>query len=74
MNQIIITLVEDNKDLYSANGWKVEFENRYAYGLSYDEMIGVVSMITMPEDRPCLRWLKTAEQHKVWEDRVKSHS
>lgn len=30
--------------------------------LSYDEMLGLITSLTMPESRPCLLWMKTKEQ------------
>lgn len=50
----------ENEDLYP--GFYVEFEGKTAEGLGYDEMIGLVVSIAMPEQRPCLQWLKTPEQ------------
>ena len=32
--------------------------------LCYDEMLGLISALTMPKKRPCLCWLKTEKQHK----------
>lgn len=52
------------------SGWKVTLGDKYADGLCYDEMLGLVSAITMPEKRPALHWLKTAEQHKQWRDNL----
>lgn len=47
----------------------VEFEGKKAIGLGYDEMLGLVSAITMSDTRPCLQWLKTDEQIKAWDDK-----
>jgi len=47
-------------------GWCVSSGDKYADGLSYDEMIGLVSQITMPEIKHTLQWLRTAKEHKVW--------
>lgn len=33
--------------------------------LTFDEMLGLISALTMPEKRPCLCWLKTEEKHKA---------
>lgn len=46
------------------SGWKVTHGDKYAHGLSYDEMLGLVAAITMPENKPSLNWLKTADEHK----------
>lgn len=47
----------------------VSFEGKTAIGVTYDEMLGLVSTITMPEKRPCLNWLKTPEQINAWEEK-----
>ena len=52
----------------------VEFEGKKAIGLSYDEMLGLVSAITMPETRPCLQWLKTDEQIKSWDEKYNKNN
>lgn len=56
------------------SGWKVTVEDRYADGLSYDEMLGLVASITMPENRPCLQWLKIEEQHKLWRESLERYA
>ena len=38
--------------------------NKSSLELGYDEMIGLVIALTMPEVRPCLQWMKTDEQHE----------
>lgn len=30
--------------------------------LGYDEMLGLITSLTMSERRPCLQWMKTKEQ------------
>lgn len=52
------------------NTYAVHYGDTYADELTFDEMLGLVASITMPSKRGCLSWLKTAEQHKAWEDRV----
>lgn len=42
-------------------------EDKYADHLTYDEMLGLISQLTMPEPRRCLFWLKTKEQHEALE-------
>lgn len=62
-------IVRDGEDLenfhqQSTNpGWKVSYEDRYADALSWDEMIGLVGAITMPQPRPTLQWLLTHNEH-----------
>jgi hypothetical protein len=51
------------------SGWKVTHGDKYADGLGYEEMLGVVAAITMPENRPPLNWLKTKDEHLEWRNR-----
>lgn len=37
--------------------------------VSYDEMLGTISAITMPDNRPSLRFLKTEAQHQAFEEK-----
>lgn len=71
---IEIEKVESNPEQDICGGWTVTYGEKYADGLGYDEMLGLVAAITMPDDRPTLHWLKTAEEHKAWRDRLKSSS
>ena len=41
--------------------------------LSFDEMLGLIAAITMPQKRPCLHWLKTEEWHEE-EARQNNHN
>ena len=36
--------------------------------LTYEEMIGLISALTLPEPRPCLQWLRTKEQDDKYEE------
>lgn len=67
--EVKLTLVTEEIAGSVWKGWLVEHDGKYADGLGYDEMLGLVAAITMPNDRPTLNWLKTAEQHKAWRDR-----
>lgn len=40
-------------------------DGRLADQLGWDEMLGLVASLTMPDKRPCLHWLKTEEQRVV---------
>lgn len=53
-------------------GWKVTYGKKYADGLGYDEMLGLVASITVPEQRPCLHWLRTKEEHEAMNQRFKN--
>lgn len=48
-------------------GYDVHYGDKRTGLLSYDEMLGLVSSIAMPESRPCLQWLHSEEWHKNWE-------
>lgn len=66
MKVVIEFIEEQTENVWS--GWKVTYGDRYAYGLCYEEMLGLIAAITMPETRRCLSWLKTEEQHNKWRD------
>lgn len=54
-------------------GWNVIHGDKYADGLGWDEMLGLVAALTMPESKPMLGWLKTEAEHKAWRDRIKTN-
>jgi hypothetical protein len=66
--KIEIELIESQPTERPWSGWRVTHGDKYADGLGYDEMLGLVAAITMPEKRPALQWLKTAEEHQFWHD------
>jgi hypothetical protein len=45
-------------------GFDVWQGDRHSNHLGYDEMLGLVSALTMPKNRLCLHWMKTNEE---WE-------
>ena len=66
--EITITFVQgEQKNLF--DGWKVSQGEKYADGLGYDEMLGLVAALTMPESRPTLQWMQTAKQHYEFRSR-----
>lgn len=69
--KIEITFLTDESSEYF-RGWRVDYDGKYADGLGYDEMLGLVAAITMPQERPTLQWLKTPEQHKQWRDSLET--
>lgn len=71
MEKITIEFITESYGLCST-GWRVQYGEKYADGLGYDEMLGLVAGITMPESRPCLQWLKSEEEHQAWRDRMKA--
>ena len=52
------------------NTFTVRQGQRYSDRLYWEEMLGLVAAMTVPESPLCLQWLKTQEQH----DRRKSRS
>ena len=65
MEKVIITL--------ESNGWKVQQGDKYADTLCYEEMLGVLVSLTMPEQRPCLQWMLTKEQHEAYMTYLKNN-
>mgnify|MGYP006932065240 FL=1 len=45
--------------------------DRYSDTLSYDEMLGLVSALTIAKEPMCLRWMQTKEEHDAWRDSLK---
>lgn len=72
MKIIIEYLEEESESFYK--GWMVTNGDKYADGLGYDEMIGLVAAITMPDKRPALQWLQTKEQHHAFRNRYSTIS
>lgn len=63
MENIEIIFIETENDEYW-KGWLVKQADRYADGLGYDEMLGLIASLTMPPERPTLQWMKTKEQRE----------
>ena len=57
--------IESNED----NNFNVRQGDRYAEGLTFEEMLGVVAHIAKPEYVPYDNWLLTKEQHEEKERR-----
>lgn len=57
-------IIETDKDIN--NYFTVRQGDRYSDKLSYDEMLGLISALTMPKERLCLRWMKTEEEWRLW--------
>lgn len=65
MEDIIIKTLE--------NGcFDVHVGNRSTEQVSFDEMLGVVAQLTCPQNKRCLQWLKTEEQHQAFRNRNKT--
>jgi hypothetical protein len=56
---------------FSHNMWEVRQGDKYAE-LAWDEMIGLVASLTMPEHCPCKQWMKTKEEHERWEQSLRN--
>ena len=63
MERIIITQRESGT-------FDVKQGERWADNLGWDEMLGLVASMTIPEHRPCLQWLWTEKQHAEFNRRV----
>lgn len=49
--------------------FNIQVGDKFAKHLTFDEMLGTVAALAMPEIRHCLAWLKTQEQwdaHEEW--------
>lgn len=57
-------IIETDKD--TNNCFTVRQGDRYSDKLTYDEMLGLISVLTMPKERPCLRWMRTEEEWRLW--------
>lgn len=57
-------IIETDKDI--KNCFTVRQGDRYNDKLTYDEMLGTISALTMPEERPCLQWMRTEEEWRLW--------
>lgn len=68
--KITIEYIEKTEEGLVGGGFTVTKDDKYADRLGYDEMLGLVAALTMPESRPTLQWMKTEEQHKAWIDRL----
>lgn len=49
----------------------VHVGNKSTGHVTYDEMLGTVAQLTMPENKRCLQWLQTEEQHQAFRNRYK---
>nr|DAH49793.1 MAG TPA: hypothetical protein [Caudoviricetes sp.] len=57
MDNIIIEISKDCN-----NSFTVRQGDKFCDKLTYDEMLGTISALTMPKERPCVHWLRTEEQ------------
>ena len=61
-----IKIVKDKK---STSLFIVHQGDKNSGPLGYDEMIGLITSLTMPDIRPCLQWMKTEEEHKKFNNK-----
>lgn len=57
MDNIIIEISKDCN-----NSFTVRQGDKFCDKLTYDEMLGTISALTMPKERPCIHWMKIEEQ------------
>lgn len=50
-------------------GFDVIYGDKRTDHIGYDEVLGIVSAITMPDNRPCLHWLQTEAQHQAFKEK-----
>jgi hypothetical protein len=51
--------------------FSVRIGDRCAEGLTWEEMLGVVSAATIPRPPRCLTWLRTQAEQDEWQERLK---
>lgn len=51
---------------HKISGFVVKQGNKEADGVGFDELMGLIAALTMPEKRPCLNWMQTKEQREAW--------
>ena len=52
---------------YNNGCFEVFQGNKNSDELSFDEMLGLITSLTIPEHCPCLLWMKTKEQRDAQE-------
>lgn len=52
-------------------GWRVTQGDRFAGPLTYEEMLGLVACLTMPNPVPLKHWMMTAEETEATEAKVR---
>lgn len=58
-------------ELHEKDGFTVSQGSKSAIGLGYDEMLGLISAMTLPEKRGILHWLRTEEQRIKFDEALK---
>lgn len=61
----------DTNNIEGYEFYTIKAGDKFANQLTYDEALGLVSVLLMPKNRiPCLHWLKTKEVHDK-EERIR---
>jgi hypothetical protein len=47
-------------------GFDVHYNGKSTGLLCFDEMLGTIAQLTVPENKRCLSWFKTDEEHETW--------
>lgn len=65
-----ITITYEVKPEEGFEGLRISQGDKYADGLGYDEALGLIAMLIIPMEKqtPCIHWMKTSAQHKLWRD------
>lgn len=50
-------------------GFDVHYGGKSTDLLSYDEMLGTIAQLTVPEIKHCLAWFKNDEEHAAWREK-----
>lgn len=58
-------IIKKDKENY---GYEVIQGDKRTGTLGFDETLGIIAALIMPEDRANLRWLKTEEQHRLFKE------
>lgn len=53
---------------HGRNSFEIIQGNKTSEELGYDEALGLLASLMMPENRPCLHWMKTKEEHQKRRD------
>lgn len=61
--------IEFSNDREKVSGFTVTTGDKSADHLSFEEMLGLVAAITIPDTRRCLQWLQTQQQREAREAR-----
>lgn len=51
-------------------GFDVWQGDKHSEHLGFEEMLGLISALTMPENRPCIQWMRTEEEWRRWRSKV----